>query len=227
MCDSAEDSNSTFCPHDKLALKAKCGHTQRQSSDAGGRGRRVCGVSGKKKSVAYLCHHGNAPCDSTCPSCESRPSLDPLHSAVRQIRRRWGETETWERLRTLGWSSCYSQLDRLGEVGGGWIWTSSRDKVSCVMGGNERGRGAGEQNLSTAVCQMVEPRVNVLLRVGTLTDFLWQCCKLKHHMFLILHVHRLQTTWNFSTMLLELLISKPDGIIQKNLESMLFFLFIM
>lgn len=38
MCDSAEDSYSTLCPHDKLAPKAKCGHTQRQSSDAGGRG---------------------------------------------------------------------------------------------------------------------------------------------------------------------------------------------
>lgn len=94
MCDSAEDSYSTLCPHDKLAPKAKCGHTQWQSSDAGGGGRGEeggsgCGGSGnKKKSVACLCHHGNAPCDSTCPSCVSRPSLEPQHSLGRQIRPR-------------------------------------------------------------------------------------------------------------------------------------------
>lgn len=44
MCDSAEDSYSTLCPHDKLAPKAKCGHTQRQSSDAEGRGEEGGGV---------------------------------------------------------------------------------------------------------------------------------------------------------------------------------------
>lgn len=55
MCDSAEDSYSTLCPHDKLTPKAKCGHTQQRSSDVGGReGGRVgglvwvCGVGGKK-----------------------------------------------------------------------------------------------------------------------------------------------------------------------------------
>lgn len=79
----------------KLTLKAKCGHTQQQSSDAEGRGKGewqgagvVLLVEKKKKSVAYLCHHGNAPCDSTCPSCVSQPSLGPQHSPVRQIRPR-------------------------------------------------------------------------------------------------------------------------------------------
>lgn len=58
MCDSAEDSYSTLCPHDKLAPKAKCGHTQRQSSDAGGRGEEGgsgCGGSGKKKNQWHAC----------------------------------------------------------------------------------------------------------------------------------------------------------------------------
>lgn len=58
MCDSAEDSYSTLCPHDKLAPKAKCGHTQGQSSDAGGRGRKgavVVVVVEKKENQWHAC----------------------------------------------------------------------------------------------------------------------------------------------------------------------------
>lgn len=156
MCDSAEDFYSTLCPHDKLAPKAKCGHTQRQSSDAGGRGEEGgggCGGSGKKKSVACLCHHGYLV---TAPALPAKAGPALTRSIPWSVRlnhdegRRKHERDygPWDGAPvTVSWTDWGTEvgggggLGRLGEIKSHVLWEGGR-----------------EQNLSTAVCQLLEPQ---------------------------------------------------------------------
>lgn len=87
MCDSAEDSYSALMTS-SLPRPNVGTHSGRVVMQGGGGRKGAVVVVVVEKKISGMLVPPWVPCDSTCPSCVSRPSLDPQHSLVRQIKPR-------------------------------------------------------------------------------------------------------------------------------------------